>query len=327
MLTFIIRRCLLMVVTLIAVSIISFIIIQAPPGDFLSYYIANLMSMGERIDPAELEAIKVRYGLGQPLYLQYFKWVWNLLHGDLGRSMQLNMQVSQIIIERLPGSFTISLVSLIFVYAVGIPVGVYSATHQYSIGDYFFTLLGFIGVAIPNFLLALILLWFYFVYTGNVAVGLFSHEVLMAPWSLAKFFDLLKHLWLPVIIIGTAGTCGTIRVVRNNLLDELSKPYVVTARAKGLPERRLLYKYPFRIAINPVISTIGWTLPSLVSGEMIVSLVLNTPTLAPVFMGALRSQDMFLAGSIVFVLSFLTVIGTLISDLLLAWIDPRVRYE
>jgi len=316
-----------MVVTLIAVSIISFIIIQAPPGDFLSYYIANLMSMGERIDPAELEAIKVRYGLGQPLYLQYFKWVWNLLHGDLGRSMQLNMQVSQIIIERLPGSFTISLVSLIFVYAVGIPVGVYSATHQYSIGDYFFTLLGFIGVAIPNFLLALILLWFYFVYTGNVAVGLFSHEVLMAPWSLAKFFDLLKHLWLPVIIIGTAGTCGTIRVVRNNLLDELSKPYVVTARAKGLPERRLLYKYPFRIAINPVISTIGWTLPSLVSGEMIVSLVLNTPTLAPVFMGALRSQDMFLAGSIVFVLSFLTVIGTLISDLLLAWIDPRVRYE
>jgi len=164
-----------MVVTLIAVSIISFIIIQAPPGDFLSYYIANLMSMGERIDPAELEAIKVRYGLGQPLYLQYFKWVWNLLHGDLGRSMQLNMQVSQIIIERLPGSFTISLVSLIFVYAVGIPVGVYSATHQYSIGDYFFTLLGFIGVAIPNFLLALILLWFYFVYTGNVAVGLFSH--------------------------------------------------------------------------------------------------------------------------------------------------------
>lgn len=327
MLNFIIRRFLLMIVTLITVSIISFIIIQAPPGDFLSYYVANLMSMGERIDPSELEAIKVRYGIGQPLYLQYLRWIWNLLHGDLGTSMQWNRPVSQIIKERLPGSFIISLGSLVFVYVVGIPIGVYSATHQYSIGDYFFTFLGFIGISVPSFLFALMLLWLYFVYTGNVAVGLFSHEFTMAPWSIAKLLDLLKHIWIPIIIIGTAGTCNTIRVIRNNLLDELSKPYVITARAKGLSERRVLYKYPFRIAINPVISTIGWTLPSLVSGELIVSLVLNTPTLAPIFLGALRSQDMFLAGSIVFILSFLTIIGTLISDLLLAWIDPRVRYE
>jgi len=211
------------------------------------------------------------------------------------------------------------------VYVVAIPIGTISATHQYSIRDYLFTFIGFIGIAIPNFLFALVLLWFYFVYTGNVAIGLFSSQFQLAPWSLAKFVDLLKHLWMPAIIVGTAGTCGLIRVMRANLLDELQKPYVMVARAKGLSERKLLYKYPFRIAINPIVSTIGWTLPGLVSGELLVSLVLGLPTIAPLFLASLMSQDMFLAGSIIFILSFLTVIGTLISDILLAWVDPRIK--
>jgi peptide/nickel transport system permease protein len=208
---------------------------------------------------------------------------------------------------------------------VGLPIGVYSATHKYSLGDYFFTLVGFFGLATPNFLFALIILWLYFNATGNVMVGLFSPEFVMAPWSFAKFIDLLKHLWIPAIIVGTAGTAGLIRVMRANLLDELEKPYVMVARAKGLSERKILFKYPFRIAINPAISTIGWVLPALVSGELLTSMVLGTPTVAPIFVSALLNQDMFLAGSIVMILSTLTVIGTLISDILLAWVDPRIR--
>ena len=314
-----------MIPTLIAISILSFVIIQAPPGDFLTAYVAQLRSMGEAIDPAQIEALKVRYGLGQPMYVQYFKWLGGILHGDLGRSLQWNKPVANLIVERLPWSLSISLAAFIFVYAIGIPIGTISATHQYSIRDYFFTLVGFIGLAIPNFLFALILLWVYFVQTGNVAIGLFSPQFQMAPWSWAKLMDLLKHLWMPGLIVGTAGTCGLIRVMRANLLDELRKPYVMVARAKGLSERKLLYRYPFRIAINPVVSTIGWTLPGLVNGELLTSLVLGLPTIAPIFVDSLLNEDMFLAGSIVFVLSFLTVIGTLISDILLAWIDPRVR--
>ena len=217
------------------------------------------------------------------------------------------------------------MVSLVFVYVVAIPIGVYSATNQYSIFDYIFTFIGFIGLAIPNFLFALILLYLYFISTGKVAIGLFSPEFQQASFSLAKVLDLLNHLWMPAIIIGTAGTCGLIRIMRANLLDELKKPYVMVARAKGLTESRLLFKYPFRIAVNPVISTIGWTLPALVNGELLVSMVLGIPTLAPVFVRALLNQDMFLAGSIVFILSFLTIIGTIISDILLAWVDPRIR--
>ena len=314
-----------MIPTLFAISVISFIIIQAPPGDFLSFYIANLMQEGERVTDSELEAVQMRYGLGQPMYIQYLKWMWGVLRGNLGRSLQWNEPVSRLIIERLPASISISLLSLVFVYLVAIPIGVFSATHQYSLGDYVFTTIGFIGLAIPNFFFALVLLYSYFLATGEVAVGFFSMEFREAPLSLAKLWDLAKHLWIPVVVIGTAGTCGLIRIMRANLLDELPKPYVLVARSKGVPRRRLLYKYPFRIAVNPVVSTIGWMLPSLVSGELLVSLVLNIPTLSPIFVGALKNQDMFLAGSIVMILSTLTVIGTLLSDILLAWVDPRIR--
>jgi peptide/nickel transport system permease protein len=314
-----------MIPVLLTISVVSFLIIQAPPGDFITTYVAELEAMGAEIEPTQIEALRVRYGLGQPVYIQYFKWMSRIVRGDLGRSFRWNKSVAKLVGERLPWTMTISLTSLILVYAIGIPIGVFSATHQYSIRDYIFTFIGFIGIAVPNFLFALILLWVYFVFTGNVAVGLFSSEFLTAPWSFAKFLDLLKHLWMPALIVGTAGTCRLIRVMRANLLDELQKPYVMVARAKGLTERKLLYKYPFRIAVNPVISTIGWTLPGLINGALLTSLVLGLPTIAPIFLESLLGQDMFLAGSIVFILSSLTVIGTLISDILLAWVDPRIR--
>ncbi len=325
MLRFILRRFLLMIPTLIAISIVSFVIIQAPPGDFLTTYVAQLNARGETVDEAQIVALRARYGVDQPIYIQYFKWMRGILRGDLGRSMELNKQVSKIVAERLPWSMTISFAAFVFVYLIGIPIGTLSATHQYSIRDYIFTFIGFVGLAIPNFLFALILLWLYFVFTGNVAIGLFSAQYVMAPWSFAKFVDLLNHLWMPGIVVGTAGTAALIRIMRANLLDELQKPYVMVARSKGLSERRVLYKYPFRIAVNPVVSTIGWTLPALVNGELLVSLVLGIPTLAPIFLNALKSQDMFLAGSIVLILSALTVVGTLLSDILLAWVDPRIR--
>lgn len=325
MLLFILRRVLLMIPTLFAVSIISFAIIEAPPGDYLDAYVDNLVSQQQAVDPAEIDALRERYGLGQPWYVRYVRWMGGILQGDLGRSLEWNQPVSKLIADRLPWSLTISFLSLVLAYALAIPIGLYSATHQYSPGDYFFTLIGFMGLAIPNFLLALIILWLYFVGTGNVAVGLFSDEYQMAPWSFAKLIDLLQHVWLPALIVGTAGTAGLIRVVRANLLDELGKPYVTMARSKGLSERKVLYKYPFRIAMNPVASTIGWTLPQLVNGELLASLVLGLPTIAPLFVGALLSQDMFLAGSIVLILSTLTVIGTLVSDIVLAWLDPRIR--
>ncbi len=247
------------------------------------------------------------------------------MQGNLGRSLEWNQPVSKLIADRLPWSLAISVASFFLAYALAIPIGFYSATRQYSFGDYVFTLIGFIGLATPNFLLALLILWYYFVATGNVAVGLFSNEYLVAPWSFAKFIDLLKHLWLPALVVGTAGTAGLIRVMRANLLDELERPYVMVARSKGLSETKLLFKYPFRIAMNPVASTIGWTLPTLVNGELLASLVLGLPTIAPLFVGALLSQDMFLAGSVVMVLSTLTLVGTLLSDIVLAWLDPRIR--
>ena len=325
MIKYVIRRIFFMIPVLLTISVVSFLIIQAPPGDYITTYVAELEAMGAEIEPAQIEALRVRYGLGQPVYVQYLKWMSRIVRGDLGRSFRWNKSVAKLVGERLPWTMTISLTSLILVYAIGIPIGVFSATHQYSIRDYIFTFVGFIGIAVPNFLFALILLWVYFVLTGNVAVGLFSPEFLTAPWSFAKFFDLLKHLWMPALIVGTAGTCRLIRVMRANLMDELQKPYVMVARAKGLTERKLLYKYPFRIAVNPVISTIGWTLPGLINGALLTSLVLGLPTIAPIFLESLLGQDMFLAGSIVFILSSLTVIGTLISDILLAWVDPRIR--
>jgi len=322
---FIARRLLIMIPTLFVISVITFLIIQLPPGDFLTSYVAELSSEGDTVNQDQIEALRVRYGLGQPFEVQYWRWISGIFRGDFGRSLSWQRTVSSLLAERLPWSMTIALSSFVLVWAIGLPIGVFSATHKYSLADYIVTFVGFIGVATPDFLIALVALWIYFSATGDAIVGLFSAKFAGAPWSFAKLLDLLKHLWIPALITGTSGTAGLIRVVRANLLDELDKPYVTVARAKGLSERHILYKYPFRIAMNPAVSTIGWVLPQLVSGELLVSIVLGLPTVAPILVTALLSQDMFLAGSIIMIMSTLTVVGTLLSDLLLAWVDPRIR--
>ena len=328
MLQYIFRRILMMVPTLFVISIIAFAIIQLPPGDYLTTYVANLQATGETVDQTTLDQLKVRYGLGLPFHEQYFRWIANiLLHGDFGQSFTWNRPVNQLIWERLGFTMLITLLTVVFIWIVALPIGIYSAVKQYSIGDYVATFFGFLGLATPNFLLALILMYVSFKYFGQSVGGLFSPEFADAPWSLAKVWDLLSHMWIPIIILGTAGTAGLIRIMRANLLDELHKPYVVTARAKGMPERRLIWRYPVRVALNPFISTIGWTLPALVSGSIIVSVVLNLPTTGPLLLQALMQQDMYLAGSFILIVSCLTVIGTLISDILLAWLDPRIRYQ
>ncbi len=324
---FIVRRLLLMIPTLIIVSSIAFFVIQAPPGDFVSAHAARLEERGQDVDRAVLEAMRARYGLDQPIHVQYFRWVRNMLRGDLGVSFDWNAPVTAVIARRIPNSILISLVSFLYVYIVAIPIGMLSAVRQYSLADYFFTFVAFIGLGIPNFLFALVVLWLVFSATGSVMIGLFSTEYVDAAWSWSRLLDMARHIWIPALIVGTEGTAKIVRVMRANLLDELQKPYVMVARAKGLPQARVNYKYPFRIAVNPVVSTIGWTLPSLVTGEMLVSLVLGLPTLAPVFFRSLQMQDMYLAGGIVFVLTFLTLIGTLVSDILLGWIDPRIRFS
>jgi peptide/nickel transport system permease protein len=326
MLAYIIRRILTMIPTLVAISIISFIIIQLPPGDFLTTYVANLNMQGETVDQAEIDYLRQRFGLDQPMYIQYFYWAWSFLHGDMGHSFEWNRPVSQLIAERIPFTILISTCTLLFTWAVAVPIGIYSAVRQYSWMDYFLTFVGFIGLATPNFLFALVLLWISYAYLGMSVGGLFSPEYAEAAWSWAKVVDLMKHLWIPVIIVGTAHTAKFIRIIRGNLLDELKKPYVTTARAKGLSETRLILKYPVRVAINPLVSTIGWTLPELISGIAITAVVLNLPTSGPLLLGALLSQDMQLAGSFIMLLSVLTVVGTLLSDILLAWVDPRIRF-
>jgi peptide/nickel transport system permease protein len=325
-LAYLIRRIMIMIPTLIAISIISFTIIQLPPGDFLTTYVAQLTASGETVDQAELESLRTRFGLDQPMYIQYLKWAWNFIHGDFGHSFEWNKPVSELIGERLSLTVVISVSTLLFTWAVSIPIGIYSAVRQYSWLDYILTVFGFIGLATPNFLLALVLLWVSYAYFGLSIGGLFSPHFAEAPWSFAKVVDLLEHLWVPVIIVGLAHTAKFIRIIRGNLLDELRKPYVVTARAKGLSETRLILKYPVRVAINPLVSTIGWTLPELISGIAITAVVLNLPTTGPLLLSALMSQDMQLAGTFIMFLSCLTVIGTLISDILLAWVDPRIRF-
>ena len=328
MLGFITRRVLYMIPTFIAVSIVAFAIIQLPPGDYLTTLVASMASQGETVDPAALEALRSRYGLGEPMYVQYFKWMSNIfLHGDFGQSFEWNQPVIDLIWSRLALTFMLSLSTLLFVWAVALPVGIYSAVRQYSLGDYTFTFLGFIGLAIPNFLLALVLMYVAFKYFNQSVGGLFSPDYQEAAWSWAKLKDLLAHLWIPIVIIGTAGTASLIRVMRANLLDELHKPYVVTARAKGLPEWQVIMRYPVRVALNPFVSTIGWVLPALISGEAIVSIVLSLPTTGPLLLRSLMSQDMYLAGSFILMLSTLTILGTLLSDILLALLDPRIRLE
>ncbi len=318
-------RLLVMIPTLIIISVVGFIIIQAPPGDYVTSYIAVRESRGEMVEPELVDALRASFGLDKPIHVQYWRWVTNLVQGRLGYAMQLKEPVTKVIAARLPASISISLFSLIIVYVIGVPIGILSATRQYSAADYVFTVIGFLGVATPNFLFALVMLWLLFLWTGNVAVGLYSPEFQNAPFSIAKVLDLLGHIWIPALVVATAGTAELIRTMRANLLDELHRPYVIVARARGVGPTKLLYKYPLRIAFNPVISTVGWTLPALVEGEVLVSLVLGLPTLAPVLLRSLQQQDMFLAASIVMILALLTLVGTLLSDILLAVVDPRIR--
>ena len=315
-----------MIPTLLLISFISFWIIQLPPGDFLTTYIANLEEMGDEVDPEVVEALREQYGLNDPFIVQYGKWISGIiLRGDFGFSFENNMKVSVLIKERMILTLIVSFFSMLFTYAIAIPIGIYSATHQYSPGDYTATFFGFIGLATPNFLFALVLMYLSFVITGNNLSGLFSAEYIDAAWSFGKFKDMMSHMLIPVLVIGTAGTCSLLRIMRSQLLDELRKQYVTTARAKGVGEKKLLWKYPVRAALNPIISTIGWSLTSIFSGSTITAIVLNLPTQGPVMYNALKSQDMYLAGGFLFILAVLTVIGTLLSDILLAWLDPRIK--
>jgi len=323
---YILRRVGIMIPTLLAVSIISFIVIQLPPGDYLTTYAMQLRQQGDTIDVAELEALRVRYGLGMPVYAQYWKWISGIvLRGDWGQSMEWRKPVKELIWERLALTMVLSASSLFVSWFIAIPIGVYAATHQYSIPDYLMSAISFIGVGTPGFLVALVVMWLAMTKLGMNVGGLFSQEFILAPWTWAKVVDLLKHVWIPLLILALGSTAGSIRTTRANLLDELSKPYVTTARAKGVKEGSLIWKYPVRVAMNPFFSTVGWSLASLISGTTLVSMVLSLQTTGPMMLRALLSQDMYLAGSFLMMLSALTVIGTLISDIILALVDPRIR--
>lgn len=326
MLQYTIRRLLTIIPTVFVISLISFVIIQLPPGDYLTTYMANLVASGHEIDQAEIDALRMRYDLDKPMHVQYLTWISGFMRGDFGYSFDWQKPVRALIGERLALTLAVSILSLLFAWAIAFPIGIYSAVKQHSAGDYFFTFLGFLGLATPNFMLALILMYFAF-QAGISAGGLFSPEYIAAPWDWAKFIDLLKHIWVPMIVVGTSGTASLIRVMRNNLLDELGKPYVITARSKGIRKWKLIFKYPVRLALIPFISTVGWQLPLLISGATIVSMVLNLPTTGPVLLRSLMNQDMYLAGTFIFFLATLTTIGTVISDILLVVVDPRIKFE
>ncbi len=316
-----------MVVLLFVISVFSFIVIQLPPGDYLTSYIMTLQTQQGTVDESMIESLRKQYGLDLPMYDQYIFWIKNMFKGDFGWSFEWKQPVGKLLADRLPMTVLLSILTLLFTYAIAIPIGIYSATHQYSFGDFFFTIIGFVGLATPSFFLALVLMFLFNKYLGFSVGGIFSTQYMDAPWSFAKFVDLLKHLPIPIFVIGLAGTASIIRVMRGCLLDELRQQYVITARAKGLSERKLLYKYPVRVAMNPIISTIGWVLPGIVSGATITAIVLDIPTVGNLLYSALLSQDTYLAGSSIMILAFLTIIGTFISDLLLAWADPRIQYQ
>lgn len=327
MVNYIIRRFLAGILTIWAASIISFVVIQLPPGDYVTAYIANLQSTGTVLSREEAESLRIQYGLDQPVYVQYLKWSGLMLQGNYGMAMEYNRPVREVIGDRMTTTIIVSVAAIILIWALALPIGIYSAVRQYSWGDYFFTFLGFIGIAVPNFMLALIVLYASFKYFDAQNVGgLFSPEFLQQGWSWAKVWDMSKHLPLPAFILGLAGMAEVVRIMRANLLDELRKPYVVTAQAKGMSRNRLILKYPVRAAMNPFASTIGYLFPFVVSGSIIVSLVLSLPTVGPLLFKALVAQDLFLAGTILLLLSILTVVGTFVSDLLLMWIDPRIRH-
>ncbi|MBI1208210.1 MAG: ABC transporter permease subunit [Azospirillum sp.] len=325
MFAYVVRRIMIMIPTLFAISAITFFIIQLPPGDYLTTMMAELESRGEAVDHSKIDFLRQTYGLDRPPIEQYFIWLGGLLQGDFGYSFEHDMPVNDVVGDRLILTVVVSFATIIFIWLVSFPIGIYSATHQYSWGDYGLTLLGFLGLATPNFLLALVLLYFANVTFGLSVGGLMDPRYLNQPWSLAKMVSVLEHLWIPVVVIGTSGTAAMIRRLRANLLDELHKQYVVTARAKGLPPGRALLKYPLRMALNPFIADIGSLLPQVVSGAAVVSVVLSLPTTGPMLLDALRSQDMYLAGSFLMFLSVLTVVGVFLSDLALAALDPRIR--
>lgn len=327
MLTFLARRLVLALITVWAISLITFAIIQLPPGDYVTAYIAQLETQGDVVSEEEAIAIRAEYGLESPIPVQYVKWMQQAFRGNFGVAMEYRQPVMEVIGDRLALTAALTFTSIIFTWVLAIPIGIYSAVRQYSIGDYTFTFIGFLGLGVPNFLLALVVLYAGFVWFGASVGGLFSPEMVDAPYSFAKIIDLLNHLWMPSLILAVAGTAQLIRVLRANLLDELRKPYVITARAKGLSEWRVVMKYPFRVALNPLISTIGYLLPLIVSGSIIVSVVMSLPTVGPLLLKALIAQDMFLAGTIILMIGVMTVVGTFISDLLLAWTDPRIRLE
>lgn len=327
MIDYILRRVLMAGITIVVVSVISFIIIQLPPGDYVSAYISAMASSGDSTTQEMAEGLREQYGLNRPVYVQYWKWISQILQGNLGVSMEWRRPVMEVIGDRIWFTLIVSLSAIFFTWIVALPIGIFSAVRKYSIGDYLATFIGFIGLAIPDFLLALVLMYIGFRYFNANIGGLFSPEFQEAPWSFARFVDMLAHLWLPAMILGLSGTASLIRIMRANLLDELRKPYVLTARAKGLSYQRVVLKYPVRVALNPFVSTIGYLLPQVIGGSVIVSMVISLPTLGPILLRALISQDMFMAGAIVLLMGVLTVIGTLLSDILLIWIDPRIRME
>jgi len=328
MLGYIIRRVLIMIPTLILISIISFTALLLPPGDYLTSYAAQLRQQGESIDQEAIDSLRERYGLGQPVYVQYIKWVQGIVtRGDWGQSMEWQRPVRDLIGQALGLTVVLAVFSLLVSWLIAIPMGVYSATHQYSLPDYLMTIFSFLGVGVPAFLWALIIMYFAQTKLGLNVGGLFSQQYLSAPWSWDKVVDLLKHIWIPGLIVALENTAGDLRTTRANLLDEVNKPYVELARAKGLSEGRLLWKYPVRVALNPFFSTVGWSLANRISSITLMSVVLSLQTTGPLQLRALTSQDMYLAGTILLLLSTLTVIGTLVSDVLLAWVDPRIRLE
>ena len=325
MLNYVVRRLLVMIPTLFVISIIVFVIIRLPPGDYISTYMAELQSQGQAVDPQKLAYLRHQYGLDRPGWEQYLYWIWGLLHGDLGYSFAYNLPVSDIVGDRLLLTVIVSVATILFTWIVAFPIGIYSATHQYSWSDYSLTFLGLLGLATPNFLLALVLLYLANVWFGTSVGGLMDDSYLNAPWSVDKALSVLAHLWIPVLVIGASGTGAMIRRLRANLLDELNRQYVTTGRAKGLPPFRLLVKYPLRMSLNPFISDIGTLLPHIISGSAIVSVVLSLPTTGPMLLDALRSQDIYLAASFLMFMSLLTVVGVFLSDLALAALDPRIR--
>lgn len=328
MIKFVTRKVLIMFITVILISIAVFYIITLPPGDFLTRYIGRLTAAGESVDPAMIEKLRAQYALDEPFFVQYWRWMSNILfRGDFGYSFTLAMPVTTIIKAYIVPTMALSLVTMLFTYLISIPIGIYSAVHQYSFGDYAFTAIGFLGQAIPNFLLAILLMFLSFRWTGDTMLGLFSPSMANAPWSMAKFIDLLKHSIIPVVVIGTGNTCGLIRTMRSQMLDELGKNYVMTAKAKGMKMKLIRYKYCVRAAINPIASSIGWSLVGIFTGSTITAIVLNLPSMGRVMYDALIDQDMYLAGSWLFLMAIVTVVGTFISDLLLAWLDPRARKE